>query len=481
MSQTLTAPRPLVHPNASYSLTIRVSTPIAPGQVGRVATTIGQEGGEIGAIDIVAVSDGRRLRDFTVACRDELHGDAIVQHLRQLAGVEVVDVADRTFQAHQQGKISIVPRVAVKTRDDLSMIYTPGVARVCMAIAAEPAKQWAMTIKPHTIAVVSDGTAVLGLGDIGPAGAQPVMEGKAMIFKEFGGLDAFPICLATRDPDEIVDVVKAIAPVFGGINLEDIAAPKCFLIEERLRRELDIPVMHDDQHGTAVVVLAALKNALKVVGKRVEDVKIVIAGAGAAGVATAKLVALYGARLIVVTDRAGAIYAGREEHMNSSKAQLADATNPHGERGSLRDVLRGADVFIGLSGPGLVSADDIAMMGSDPIVFGLANPVPEVQPEELVGIASVVATGRSDYPNQINNSLAFPGIFRGALEVQATDINEQMKLAAANAIADLIVPEEMDEEHIIPSMFDRRVADVVAQATRAAAITTGVARRIVQS
>jgi malate dehydrogenase (oxaloacetate-decarboxylating) len=356
------------------------------------------------------------------------------------------------------------------------MVYTPGVGRVCLAIADDPQKQWSATIKPNTIAVVSDGTAVLGLGDIGPAAAQPVMEGKAVIFKSFAGIDAFPICLDTKDPDRIVDTVQAIAPVFGGINLEDIAAPKCFLIEERLPSLLDIPVMHGDQHGTAIVTTAALKNALQVVGKPMSTARIVISGIGASGVAVARMLLAAGARNLISCDRAGALYAGRVEHMNAYKAALAEDTNPLRERGSLRDVLVGADVFIGLSGPGLIGPDDVAKMAPDPIVFALANPVPEVQPEELAGIARVVATGRSDYPNQINNSLAFPGVFRGALDARARDINAAMQLAAAEALAQLVAVEELHEDYIVPSMFDSRVVPTVAAAVRGAAYATGVAR-----
>jgi malate dehydrogenase (oxaloacetate-decarboxylating) len=356
------------------------------------------------------------------------------------------------------------------------MVYTPGVARVCLAIRDDPAKQWNLTVKRRMVAVVSDGSAVLGLGNIGPAAAQPVMEGKCMLFKSFGDVDAFPICLATQDADAIVETVQNIAPVFGGINLEDIAAPKCFDIEERLRASLDIPVMHDDQHGTAVVALAALKNALKLVGKTMADARIVVLGVGAAGVATARILAADGARHLVLCDRAGALYAGRAENMNPFKARLAAETNPDGQRGSLGDVLRGADVFVGLAGPGTVTPAEIASMGRDPIVFAMANPVPEIQPEALVGVARVIATGRSDYPNQINNSLAFPGIFKGALDVEARDINEAMKIAAAEAIAALIGPDELNEEYIIPSMFDTRVAQAVAEATRQAAWASGVAR-----
>ncbi len=466
-----------LQPSASYSFILRTETSNTPGLLGRVATAIGQEGGDIGAIDIVRAGGGKMVRDLTVAARDEAHAEEIVNCVRTVEGVTVLHVTDRTFLIHLGGKIEVTGRVPVKGRDDLSMVYTPGVARICLAIRDDPLKQWTLTVKRHTVAVVSDGSAVLGLGNIGPAAAQPVMEGKCMIFKAFADLDAFPICLATQDPDEIVATVRNLAPVFGGINLEDIAAPKCFLIEERLRGELDIPVMHDDQHGTAVVVLAALKNALKLVGKPIAEARIIVSGVGAAGVATSRILLAAGARQVIAVDRAGALYAGRADNMNPYKERLASETNPQRLKGTLREVLRGADVFIGLSGPGVVTADEIAEMASHPIVFALANPIPEVQPEDLLGIARVVATGRSDYPNQINNSLAFPGIFRGALEVEATDIDESMKLAAAEAIAGLIGADELTEEYIIPSMFDRRVADAVSAATREAAWASGVARK----
>ena len=466
-----------LQPSASYSLTIRIENAHRPGMVGRIASAIGEQGGLIGAIDVVNATSDRTVRDFTVAARDEPHGHAIVERLKALDGVRVVNVSDRTFLVHLGGKIEVVGRYPVKTRDDLSMVYTPGVARVCTAIAEEPAKQWALTVKRHTVAVISDGSAVLGLGNIGAAAAQPVMEGKCMIFKEFANIDAFPLCLATQDADEIVRTVEAVAPVFGGINLEDISAPKCFDIEQRLRHTLDIPVMHDDQHGTAIVVLAALKNALRLIGKRLEQVKIVIVGTGAAGVASAEMLQRAGAQRIIACDRAGALFLGRAANMNPVKVRLANQTNPQREEGTVHDVLRGADVLIGLSGPGVVEAEDVRHMTQDPIVFALANPVPEIQPEELSGIARVIATGRSDYPNQINNSLGFPGIFRGALDVQATDINEAMQLAAAQAIAGLVGEDELIEEYIIPSMFDRRVVGAVAQATRQAAWDSGVARK----
>jgi malate dehydrogenase (oxaloacetate-decarboxylating) len=379
--------------------------------------------------------------------------------------------------AHRGGKIEIASKKPLKTRADLSTYYTPGVAEVSLAIRDEPQRAFALTMKGNTVAVVTDGTAVLGLGDIGPAAALPVMEGKAMLFKEFGGVDAVPICLATTDPDEIVNCVKYISPAFGGINLEDISAPRCFEIEERLQRELDIPVFHDDQHGTAVVVMAALLNALKVTGKKLEVAKIVISGVGAGGTSTAKLLTLAGASNIVGCDRAGALFRGRTEHMNAMKEWFVQSTNPENRRGSLTDVLVGADVFIGLSGPRLLSAEAIAKMAPDSIVFALANPEPEVMPEEAARHARIVATGRSDYANQINNVLCFPGMFRGALDCRAKAINDEMNLAAAHAIADVVSKRELHEDYIIPSVFDRRVAKNVAKAVIRAAHATGMARR----
>ena len=464
-------------PSASYSLTIRVELNSRPGTLGRVLSAIGGAGGDVDAVDLVRVTPSIVVRDITVAASNEAHGQAIASQLDTLEDVHGLHVTDRTFLVHLGGKISVEGRVPVKSRDDLSMVYTPGVARVCLAIRNDPARQWTLTVKRHMVAVVTDGSAVLGLGNIGPAAAQPVMEGKCMLFKKFGGLDAFPICLASQDVDKIVATVERIAPVFGGINLEDISAPRCFDVEERLRRSLDIPVMHDDQHGTAVVVLAALTNALKLVDKALETAKIVLVGVGAAGTAITRILVDAGARRIIACDLDGAIYAGRPMGMDRYKAALAAVTNPDHEQGSVHSVIRGADVFIGVSGPGAITAADVASMAADPIVFALANPQPEVPPEAIAGIARVVATGRSDYPNQINNSLVFPGVFRGALDVEATDINEAMKLAAARAIAALIGPDELNEEYIIPGMFDARVADVVARATREAAWASGVARK----
>src|SRR6202158_2229061 len=370
-------------PVASYSLTVRLRIANQPGMLGKVTSAIGEAGGDIGGVGLVEAGSKEMTRDIGFKASDEAHGQAIVDRLRTVPGVTVVNVSDRTFLMHLGGKIEVNGRVTVKTRDDLSMAYTPGVARVCMAIHDDPEKVSHLRIKQHTVAVVTDGSAVLGPGDIGPNGAQPVMEGKALIFKEFAGVDAFPLCLNTKNVDEIVMIVKAIAPVFGGINLEDISAPRCFEIEERLQRELDIPVFHDDQHGTAVVVLAALINALKVVGKKLSDVRIVFTGAGASGIATAKLLMLEGARHIIGCDRAGAIYRGRTDNMNSMKQWFAEHTNAEGLRGSAGEALKGADVFIGLSGPGVVSLKDIQTMNRDPIVFAMANPTPEIMPEEI--------------------------------------------------------------------------------------------------
>src|SRR5437762_5437094 len=464
-------------PTASHSLTIRLEIQNQPGMLGKVTSAIGKAGGDIGAIDLVEVRKKTIIRDLTFKASDERHGQQVVERLKAFDGVKVVHVSDRTFLMHLGGKIEIKGKIPVKPRDDLSMAYTPGVARVCMAIHHDPDKAYTLTTKQNTVAVVSDGTAVLGLGDIGPNGAAPVMEGKALIFKEFAGVDAWPLCLATKDVDEIVTIVKAISPVFGGINLEDISAPRCFEIEERLQRDLEIPVFHDDQHGTAVVVLASLLNALKVVRKRLSDVRIVFTGVGASGIATTKLLMKAGAKHIVGCDRAGAIYRGRTENMNSMKEWFAQHTNPKRLRGTAGEALVDADVFIGLSGPGVVGLKDIKAMRRDPIVFAMANPIPEIQPEEAGPHVKVMATGRSDYPNQINNSCCFPGFFRGMLDVRARRVNDQMKLAAATALAELVGRDELDPEYITPSMFDRRVVPAVAEAVSEAAVRTGVARR----
>jgi malate dehydrogenase (oxaloacetate-decarboxylating) len=470
MSQTTT-------PNASYSLTLRVRIHNQPGKLGEITTAIGKAGGDIEGIDIVSVGKDFLIRDITVNASSETHDREIIASVENIDGVEVVNVSDRTFLMHLGGKIEIASKMQLKTRSDLSMAYTPGVARVCEAIAKDPEKVFNLTIKKNTVAVVSDGTAVLGLGDIGPAAAMPVMEGKCQLFKEFGGVDAFPICLNTKDPHEIVETIKHISVAFGGINLEDISAPRCFEIEERLKEQLDIPVFHDDQHGTAVVVLAALINALKIVGKRMEDVKIVVNGIGAAGVACSKIVMAAGVKNIIGCDTTGAIFEGRKENMNWVKDWYAHNTNPDKEHGTVHDVMKGADVFFGLSAPGVIDENDLSHMSKDPVIFAMANPTPEIMPEVAAGRVAVMATGRSDYPNQINNVLCFPGIFRGALNCRASRINEAMKLAAANAIADIIGPDELHPDYVIPSVFDRRVGEAVAERVEEAAYESGVARR----
>lgn len=465
------------HVSPSYSFTVRLEYANEPGMLGKIASLIGEEGGSIGAVDIVRMTSSVITRDFTIYASGIEHAQAILKRLRQTPGVKVVKHSDRTFLLHLGGKISIQPKIPIRTRDDLSMAYTPGVARVCEAIVAHPEDVFNLTIKRNTVAVVTDGSAVLGLGNIGAAASLPVMESKAMLFKELGGVDAFPIALNTQDTDEIVKTVENIAPVFGGINLEDISAPRCFEVEERLIERLDIPVFHDDQHGTAVVTLAALQNALRIVNKPMESLKVVINGAGAAGVAITKLLLQAGVRDIVLCDRAGAIYRGRTEHMNPAKTAIAEVTNPRGLRGCLHEVLEGADVFIGVSAPRTLTADDVRRMAKEPIVFAMANPVPEIMPEEITGIARIIATGRSDYPNQINNVLCFPGFFRGLLDSRAKRVTEEMKLAAARAIAGVIKPSELHEDYIVPSVFDRRVAEAVAKAVEREAYRSGVAQR----
>jgi malate dehydrogenase (oxaloacetate-decarboxylating) len=464
-------------PSASYSMTVRVEIRNVPGMLGKVTSAMSRAGADIGAIDLVRPGGPYRTRDITFNARDDKHGGAVIDGLRRIAGVRVVNVSDRTFLMHLGGKIEVRSKIPVKTRDDLSMAYTPGVARVCLAIHDDPQKAYALTIKQNAVAVVTDGTAVLGLGDIGPRAAMPVMEGKALLFKEFAGVDAFPLCLATKDVDEIVGVVRAVSPAFGGINLEDISAPRCFEIEERLRKELDIPVFHDDQHGTAVVVLAALLNALRVVKKKLGDVRVVFAGAGASGIATARLLMAVGCRHVIGCDRSGTLYRGRTENMNPVKEWFAAHTNEKRVKGTVADALRGADVFVGLSGPGVVTARDIRRMAKNPVVFAMANPTPEIMPEEVHGVVRVMATGRSDYPNQINNVLCFPGFFRGLLDVRARLVNDAMKIAAARGIASIVSPSELSEEYVIPSVFDKRVVQAVADGVARAAAQTGGARR----
>ena len=461
-------------PSAQFSLTIRLEIANRPGSLGQVAGAIGAAGGQIGQVDLIEVRDGVTVRDVTVDAGDQDHWGQILGALEALDVAHVVDTTDRTFLIHLGGKIEQANKVPVATRDDLSRAYTPGVARVCRAIADDPAQAFRFTIKRNTVAVVSDGTAVLGLGDIGPEAAMPVMEGKAMLFKEFAGVDAWPLCLATKDVDEIVDTVRRIAPGFGGINLEDISAPRCFEIEERLKLELDIPVFHDDQHGTAIVVLAAVMNALKLTGGRMEDLRVLVVGLGAAGIATTRILMEAGVTDVVGCDSRGALHTQREDYVSGRmpliKRWFAEATNPEGRAGAQQDVIEGRDLLIGLSGPGALPASALARMGPDAMVFAMSNPVPEVMPEEAAPFARIVATGRSDYPNQINNVLAFPGVFRGALDARAAQITEAMKLAAARAIAGCVPEAELREDLIIPSVFDRAVAPAVADAVRAAAV-----------
>jgi malate dehydrogenase (oxaloacetate-decarboxylating) len=468
---------PLV-PSVSYSFTIRVQLPSKPGSFAALARIIGEAGGDLGAIDLASSDRTQTTRDVTVSASDETHAQRIIAAVERDPRFRVRSVSDRTFLLHLGGKITVENRIPIKTRDDLSMAYTPGVARVSMAIHHEPKSAWSLTIKGSTVAIVSDGTAVLGLGDIGPAAAMPVMEGKAMLFKELGGVNAFPICLATRDVGAIVEAVAALEPGFGGINLEDISAPRCFEIERRLQERLDIPVFHDDQHGTAVVMLAALHNACKLLKRSLPDLKVVVCGVGAAGMACTKIMRRAGVRNIIGFDTTGALYRGRAERMNPAKEEFAAITNPDGYRGNMAGALKGADLFLGLSGPNTVEPAWLARMAKHAMVFAMANPQPEVTPESVPGNVRVMATGRSDYPNQINNVLCFPGIFKGALSVRARAINEPMKLAAARAIASMVRTADLSPEYILPSVFDRRVAVAVARAVARSAIRTGVARRM---
>ena len=464
-------------PNASYSITIRVEFSNDSGMLGRLTSEIGQHGGDIGAVDLVSVNENRMTRDLTINCRDDAHAQEVIDAVNALDDFSLLYQSDRTFLLHLGGKIDVVSRSPIRTRDDLSMVYTPGVARVCMAIHDNPEAAYTLTVKKNMVAVVTDGTAVLGLGDIGPAAALPVMEGKCALFKEFAGVDAFPLALDTKDTDEIIETVARLAPVFGGINLEDIAAPRCFEIEKRLEQQLDVPVFHDDQHGTAIVTLAPLINALRLVNKEPGDLKVVFSGVGASGVAVSKIFMDYGVTNIIGCDRVGAIYRGRTDHMNFMKEWYADHTNPHAEQGSLGEVIEGADVFVGLSAPGVLTVPMLKQMNRDPVVFAMANPTPEIMPEEAAPHVRIMATGRSDYPNQINNVLAFPGVFRGALDCRASTINAEMKRAAAYAIAEVIPKSDLSEDYVIPSVFNKAVVQAVAQAVSRAALETGVARR----
>lgn len=457
-------------PNSSFSLTLRLEIPNRIGMLASVTQAIATTGGNLGQIDLIEQTRAVSIRDLTVDAASTEHAEAIVQAVKALPNIKLLNVYDRTFNLHRGGKISITSRISLKSVSDLAMAYTPGVGRICTAIAQDPEEVYKLTIKQNTVAIVTDGSAVLGLGNLGPGAALPVMEGKAMLFKEFAGINAFPICLATQDTDEIVRTVKNIAPVFGGVNLEDIAAPRCFEIEERLRRELDIPVFHDDQHGTAIVTLAALINSLKLVHKSMEQIRIVINGAGAAGIAIARLLQKAGADQIWMCDSKGILSTSRTD-LTQEKREFAVKA-----QGTLAGAMQAADVFIGVSGPGVLTPEMVRSMAKDPIVFAMANPIPEIQPELVSNEVAVMATGRSDYPNQINNVLAFPGVFRGALDCRAQTITTSMYLEAASAIASLVKPSDLDREHIIPSVFDERVATTVAAAVQRAARQDGIAR-----
>ena len=459
-----------ITPSSSFSVTMRLQLPNQSGMLASVVQAIADAGGNLGQIQLIEQTLKISLREVTVDAASTEHAEQIVQAVKALPEIKLIEVSDRTFDLHRGGKISVHSKITLGTQGDLAMAYTPGVGRVCKAIAEDPEKVYALTIKGNTVAIVTDGSAVLGLGNLGPEAAMPVMEGKAMLFKEFAGLDAFPICLATQDTEEIIETVKRIAPVFGGVNLEDISAPRCFEIEARLRQELDIPVFHDDQNGTAIVTLAALINALKLLKRDMGAVKIVINGAGAAGIAIAKLLTKAGANHIVLCDSKGIVSKSRTD-LTSEKLELAVELE-----GTLGDAVRGTDVFIGVSAPGVLTPEMVRSMAPEPIVFAMANPIPEIQPELVKDDVAVMATGRSDYANQINNVLAFPGIFRGAIDCRASEITPNMCLEAAYAIASLINASELTKEHIIPSVFDQRVATVVAAAVQRAARQDGIAK-----
>ncbi len=460
-------------PSPSYSLTLRIEYQNQVGMLGRITSVVGGAGGDIGAIDIVKTTRETITRDITFSARDEAHAQAIILAVRAIDGIDIVHLSDRTFLLHLGGKLEISSKVPLKTRDDLSMAYVPGVARIARAIAEDPNDVFNLTIKRNTVAVISDGSELLNLGNVGPEAALPVMESKALLLKEFAGVDAFPICLNVASVDEFVAAVKAISPGFGAIHLEDIAGPNCFEIEKKLGEELEIPVFHNDQHGTAIVVLAALINALKIIGKTPGTLRVVINGATAAGVATARLLLTYGARAVIVCDETGALHSGRGG-LNGVLQSLAKDTNPRALTGGVGEALAGADVFLGFGHGGNIDPQFVHGMNPSPIVFSVAHPRPEIDPEAIQDVARVIATGRSDFPNQLNNMLCFPGFFRGLLDARAKSVNDEMKLAAAQAIADVIGRDELHADYVIPSVFDRRVAKDVAAAVASAAQKTGV-------
>ncbi|MBK5110870.1 MAG: NAD-dependent malic enzyme [Thermoleophilia bacterium] len=473
--------------SAQYSVTVRVELDARHEPLGKLTAAVAGAGGQLVGVDLIpgAGAEGKRVREFTIDAIDQEHWEQILRSLGSIRGARVMEYTDRTMQMHRGGKVSVENKYPLKTRDDLSMAYTPGVARVCASINQDRSLAFEYTIKKNTVAVVSDGTAVLGLGDIGPEAAMPVMEGKCMLFKEFAGVDAFPICLSTTDPDEIVRTVELMAPGFGGINLEDISAPRCFEIEDRLKDLIDIPVFHDDQHGTAVVTMAALFNALKIIGKPIEDLRVLMVGLGAAGVAVTKMMLAAGLTHVVGCDRSGALSTTRPDYesgeMTGIKRWYSEISNPDHLLGTPEEVIEGMDLFVGLSGPGVIKAESLDRMNRDAIVFAMANPNPEVMPEEADPYVRIMATGRSDYPNQINNVLCFPGIFRGALDAGAPQISEEMKMAAARGIAAVVSDEDLSEDYIIPSVFDRDVAPRVAEAVVREAKRAGDARFTVET
>jgi malate dehydrogenase (oxaloacetate-decarboxylating) len=468
---------PEVGPYSNYRLTVRLELANRPGMFARVATVLAEQGANLGAVDIVSAAADTMVRDITFDVLTEEHGERVLERLNGMPNVRVLSASDRIFLLHLGGKIRVQSKLPLATRHVLSMVYTPGVGRVSQAIAKDRSKAYAFTSKSNSVAIVTDGSAVLGLGNLGPEAALPVMEGKAMLFREFAGIDAWPICLSTQDPEEIIRIVQGIAPGFGAINLEDISAPRCFEIERRLKGSMDIPIMHDDQHGTAVVILAALTNALKVINRSFEDIRVVVNGLGAAGTACCRILLAAGVSHLVGCEREGIVLAGDPERLRAFRTDLTACIRKDQPTGTLQDALRNADVFIGLSVGNVLQPGDLDLMAKDRIVFAMANPDPEISPQVGASRCRIFSTGRSDYPNQINNALTFPGIFRGALDVQAKDINEAMKLAAAQAIAEVIPESALSEDYIIPSVFDKEVVPRVAKAVATAARESGVARR----
>lgn len=469
-------PTKMLTPSAGYSVTVQLQLENKPGVFSRVVQLVGEKGASLGNVDLLYSDFNYYIRRVTINCQDEEQAQVIVEDLPLIEGIQLLEWQDDTLKLHEGGKLEVISRAPLNTADELSRAYTPGVARVCCRIRDDKAEAYNYTMKGSTVAVVSDGSAVLGLGNIGPEAALPVMEGKAALFRRFAGLNALPVCLDTQDTEELIRMIKCLGPNFGGINLEDISAPRCFEIEERLKKEMDIPVFHDDQHGTAIVVLAGMINALKIVGKSLDSIQVVVNGFGAGGVACTKMLLAAGLRHVIACDSVGILYRGRKERMNPVKEELLEFTNPENRQGTLADALKGADVFIGVSVPGVVTPQMVRAMAPDPIVFALANPTPEIHPQEIEDIARVIATGRSDYANQVNNVLAFPGIFKGAIQCRARDINEDMKVAAAHAIAACIAPEDLHERYIIPSVFRAEIADSVAEAVESAARASGVAQ-----